>query len=1031
MRRWVGLAAVALLVGVGLLWWLWPSELSTPEERRESATSANEGALPESIKPSSWNAPIQQRGARSLSGVVLRDGQPVGGAVVTAVAAHGDDVLSDLPCKCDNHCGQMLLACGCAEASGQLVELVALRTGESAPLARATTNSEGVFTLTGLEDTTLTLFADAPGGVGWLGNVASDAQDTKLTLTGGRVISGKVLTTDEKPAKGAIVTAIFAAHSRFFDAVADDKGEFRLGPLPIGKYAVVAMQGGLLPDHQQVDADETEPVTLELSVPRALSGVVLANGAPVSAATVKLEGMHRKRTVTTDAKGEFHLERLRPGEYELTAEGSSGVGATSALISKHEDRGGVTIVLGQGEPVEGRVVTDNNAPVEGARVSLRFGKNWRHVDSDARGAFRFAGVGPEEQDLHASKAGMLEVSTTTRGGQSGIELRLAAHAVLYGQVRTSAGEVVPKYSIRATALDGGALRQHNVKQNSVDGGFAIGVWPGLYTLRVDAPPFAPGKLEAAAPGGGLVIVVSPGGKISGVVFDDEDRPAVGARISAALEMDDEDELPDGRSSAETGSDGRFELTGLEGGTWHVDAAMLDEYMPLWHASAKVTLAAAGNAEIVLRPKPGVPFAGVVVSADGEPVEGVKVLGWQKSLDGGYEPGGTARAVTGPQGHFRLRSLHAGPVQLSASHKTLLLEGQLKASAPDENVVLKLSAGTTVSGRLVSTDGKPITAFELLNKPVEAPDGKFKVPVDARITKVAFDAPGYAQLMRKVNLTAGDNPLGEVVMQRGRAVSGVVRDARTRAPITGALVDVGVEPAEEFLLAEKYGATKTDAQGRYVLPAVDSSSSYIFATAPRYVSGSQPLVGNSSDFELHPAISLTVKVVDATNTPVQRAWVVARNTRIVPLRPTSTAGTFESKDMSPGVWTVVAQTGDARTFRPTQVTLTEAPAELVLREATDGVTVEVKLTEASVDMVLVPGTLQSIANLEQLMTGGGALLMDHGVARHVLPGPWTVVFFRVGQSMEAAMQPIEVKASGNPVWTLSPQWQQVDPADLQP
>ncbi len=315
MRRWVGVVAVALVVGLGLLWFFWPSELAAPETLTERATSPNEGALPESIKPSSWNSPIEQRGARSLSGVVLRDGQPVGGAVVTAVAAHGDDVLSDLPCKCDNHCGQMLLACGCAEASGQLVELVALRTGESAPLARAVTNADGVFTLTGLEDTTLTLFADAPGGVAWLGNVASDAKDTKLTLTAGRVIQGKVLTTDEKPAKGAIVTAIFAAHSRFFDAVADDKGEFRLGPLPLGEYAVVAMQGGLLPDHTQVDDDETEPVTLVLSVPRALLGIVLSGGAPVSAATVKLEGMHRKRTVTTDTKGEFHLERLRPGEF--------------------------------------------------------------------------------------------------------------------------------------------------------------------------------------------------------------------------------------------------------------------------------------------------------------------------------------------------------------------------------------------------------------------------------------------------------------------------------------------------------------------------------------------------------------------------------------------------------------------------------------------------------------------------------------------------------------------------------------------
>ncbi len=568
-----------------------------------------------------------------------------------------------------------------------------------------------------------------------------------------------------------------------------------------------------------------------------------------------------------------------------------------------------------------------------------------------------------------------------------------------------------------------------MKQSSVDGGFALEVWPGGYSLRVESPPFAPGKLEAVAPSGGLVIVVTLGGKISGVVFDDEGRPAAGARIEAELDSVGE-EAPEASSRSRTDPNGRFELTGLEPGLWSVEAVMFDEYMPVWQAHAKVTLAQAGSAEVVLRPTPGVPFAGVVVSAEGEPIEGVKVMGWQQPLDGGYEPGGMASAVTDAEGRFRMRSLQAGRVQLSATHPTRLLQGQLKASAPDENVVLKLSAGTTISGRLVNTDGKPITTFELLHKPVDAPDGKFTVPLDTRVTTLAFDAPGYAQLMRQVKLNTGDNALGEVVMQRGRAVSGVVRDARTKTPIAGALVDVGVEPAEQFFLAEKNGAVKADGQGRYVLPAVDSSSGYIFVTAPRYVSGSQPLVGNTSDFELRPASVLTVKVIDAANAPLQRAYVMARNSRAVPLRPTGVTGTYESRDLAPGVWTVTAQTSAAQTFRSVQVTLGDTPTELVMREATDGVTVEVKLGEASDGMVLVPGTLQSTSGLKKVMNGE-TLRMDNGVARHVLPGPWTVVLFRSGAALEAAVQPIEVKASGNPVWTLSPQWQPLDPADLRP
>ena len=123
-RSVVGILALGFLIGL-VAWWLWPADAPGEGEVAAAAvTSANEGALPEARKQSSWNAPIQPRGERRLSGVVLRDGRPVAGAVVTGVAAHGEGVLSDLPCKCDNHCGQMLLACGCAEASGQLVELV-------------------------------------------------------------------------------------------------------------------------------------------------------------------------------------------------------------------------------------------------------------------------------------------------------------------------------------------------------------------------------------------------------------------------------------------------------------------------------------------------------------------------------------------------------------------------------------------------------------------------------------------------------------------------------------------------------------------------------------------------------------------------------------------------------------------------------------------------------------------------------------------------------------------------------------------
>lgn len=1015
-RRWPGAVGLVVLV-VALVWWWSSGETPAVDPAMPASASANEGAFPAALKPSVWNAPIERHGALQLTGVVSREGEPVPGVTVTAVAAHGEEVLSDLPCKCDNHCGQMLLSCGCAEASGQLVELVAARTGESAPLARATTDAKGAFTLTGLEPGTLTLFADAPDGVGWLGNVASDAQDTKLELSAGRFIKGKVITSDDKPAKGALVTAIFAAHSRFFDAVADDQGEFRLGPLPQGTYAVVGMQGGLLPDHQQARDDDSSALTLELSVPRALTGVVLADGAPVPGATVKLEGMHRKRTVNADAKGEFHLERLRPGDYELSAESPKGMGFVESVISKHEDRTGVTIALAHGEPLTGRVVTEAGAPAGEVRVSLLSGDKWRTVDSAPDGTFRFEGVDAEEHELFAKKKGLLEARGKGRGGQSGIELRMMNASVLSGEVRASTGELVLKYTISATALDAG---NDGERESSTDGGFSLDLSPREYELRVEAPPLAPSSLRAWAPASGVVLVMKPGAKIRGRVLDFDGEPAADARVIGTRALG-------GMTKAKTDAAGHFELNGLEAGDWSVSATMRQEYFTVWRATGEVSLTEGGSAEMVLRPKRGVRFAGVVIDAEGAPLAGVQVMGWQTATDGGYEPDGTGSAVTDAQGHFSLQSLHAGPVQVMARTKESGSEAYVTAVAPDENVVVKLKSGTTISGRVVNGEGRPITAFKVMQQPFDDAEGKFTMPLREGTPVVAFDAEGYAQLMKAVKLKVGDNPLGEVVLQRGRPVSGVVRDARTHQPIAGALVDVGLgENPEGFSLSEELGAARADAQGRFKLNAVDSSSTHIYSSAPSYVSRMQPLSGNTVDFELQPATALNVKVLDAAGAPLARAWVVARAEAgaLVPFKRGGSEGSYQAT-LPPGAWQISVQTADARTFRSVELTLGETAKELVIREATDGVTVEVKISEPA-EAMLVQGSVPLPRTPKDFIAHGAPLRLVNGVAQHVLPGAWTVMLFRTG-SLEAAVQPIEVKAGANPVFTITPQWQQLDPA----
>jgi hypothetical protein len=62
------------------------------------------------------------------------------------------------------------------------------------------------------------------------------------------------------------------------------------------------------------------------------------------------------------------------------------------------------------------------------------------------------------------------------------------------------------------------------------------------------------------------------------------------------------------------------------------------------------------------------------------------------------------------------------------------------------------------------------------------------------------------------------------------------------------------------------------------------------------------------------------------------------------------------------------------------------------------------------------------------TWGGTISVIDGVAHDVSPGSWTVMAIH-DSSLEAAVQPIEVRASGNPAWTITPQWQQLSEADF--
>ncbi len=1013
MRR-IGfvLGLVVLGFGVFLLW---------PSAPTEAPTVALIEEHPVVLQPSRWTTPVSPRGSRTLRGKVLRvDGTPVARAAVTAVVAHGDDVLSDLPCQCDNHCGQKLLECGCAEASSQLVELVAQRTGETAPVARTTTDVGGTFTLEGLDDLTVTLWADAPGLVGLEREVSAGTSEVTITVSAGRLVRGTVTLTDGGAAGGAIVTAIFAERSRFFDGVAAADGTFTLGPLPTGTASVVALADGLLPAHHTLRKDDDEGVPLELSIPRSLSGRVIGATGPVSAIEVKVEGMHRKRRVVTDSTGHFLFDRLHWGDYKVTVDGTAGFVTKSVTVSKHTNLQGLVLELETGQPFSGTVRDPARNPIPDAEVSINDRKGWRNTRTDEAGRFHFPMAREGSFSVFVRSPGWRSHRREVEAGTS-IEVVLEPSAVLSGRVETMAGLTIPKFEVEVSPVDGGPAIADQSEDSSADGGFRFDLKDGPYHLRVSSEQHATAWQLVTAPSF-VVVRLSEGGTVTGQVLDVDGKPVAKAMIRCFPVG----ELPwktVDRKGSSSAVDGSFTISGLSPGDWTV-MAMPRDNLGNWKSSATFTARTGVTTQVTLRPKAGAPVAGVVLTAEGSPARATRVSAWSAARDGGAEAGSYERTMTDEEGRFRFRLIPAGPATAVAGDNASVVP----FTAPTSNLVITLPATTTIVGRVLDDEAKPLSLFSVNQQQFDSADGRFSKGARPGTVDVGIDSPGFAQKILKVEVSKGRaTDLGDIQLSRGLKVQGQVLDEATGAPIAGALVDMGLDqPDVGFMLSEEHGAVVTDNKGIFSI-AVDPTSKWLSVTHEQFEGRSQPLTAGAQEVRLKRGGVLEVTVFDEKGGPIPDVMVMAERQGQAP--HWGRAGLLENSKarivgLSAGTWTVGAMSEEGRLpHRPITVQVEAGVKQVVLRPATGGVEVHVVGLDGVDWAALYPGRRA----LTELSDSRGTYLQQiaivEGVAKHVLPGEFTLVATRTQEDRhEWGAQSVIVTKEGPNSIRLQVLWQ---------
>ena len=354
--------------------------------------------------------------------------------------------------------------------------------------------------------------------------------DLLLELSGGAAIHGLVKGLPDSERAGVQVNAR-GPEQYFASARTGADGSFELVGAPLGPISLNARVGDFTTGTrsatgQGVVAEGQADVTAEIVFEPGfkLEGTFTRAGAPVPEAHISafpLGGGGRSASSTTNASGQFALEGLAAGRYQVHAStfGQAGAGASASREVELTGDTTVDLVAALGRLSGSVVESETRRPLNGAVVELS-GDGPPRVEratTDSAGRFELEDLEPGPVTLTARKSGY---ETATRpltvqesGSEATVELRrgegvgLVARDGIYG---------TPLRELFVRVLDpaGTNLFTGGVSLDSEGRGEVPGLPPGSYELRVDAGGYAPAMLRGVAvPTPALAVSLTAGGTL--------------------------------------------------------------------------------------------------------------------------------------------------------------------------------------------------------------------------------------------------------------------------------------------------------------------------------------------------------------------------------------------------------------------------------------------------------------------------------------------------------------------------------------
>lgn len=879
---------------------------------------------------------------------------------------------------------------------------------ESEPVARATTDAQGLFVLPLPAPGNWRLQLRAPGRVSREETltVVQPVELGPLPALPTRPHAVRVVDAAGQPVAGARVT--YLGFETAVETGADGRAVLNL-PSGMAGGEVLVVPAGRAP--LAVRLRDTEIRVTLPAVERTQGAVTVRDtaGEPVPQAVFWLWG---QPVEAADAQGRGRSPAATPrfaDSLEVTASGRRS--------GRLERQATVLQLVPPVRPV-GRVRTaGTGAPVAGALV-WPAGHPGEVTRTDAEGRFDLLASAPKEPELAlvVAAAGFVAARVPWRPGGPPVDLRLTPAATVAGQVVDREGRPQDGFLVSAERRDDGAddLPPPRVRTGP-DGRFRLaGLEPGVaYELVAVRFEVARGRLAVAALAteesrAGLRLPVTAFRVATGRVVDPAGEPVAGAvaaltRVDEAPRFFGSDSLGQPSLAARRESDGggRFRIPGLEPGRYDLRVRAAG-FAPV--TVRGLTIPARGGevdlgtvhlgAAAVLR--------GRVVDAEGGPVVDAEITFLQDRL-GFFERWDESanRISSATDGTFEIVDLTPGAtVVVTVAHPGFVRQDVPGVRVPrDEELVISLVAAGRVRGRVVDGEGRGVEGAQVATAEARweggttDPTGAFLLEgIPPGTLQLVATAPGFLDPPGKTLEIGPGEELSDVVFQveRGSVVSGRVVGA-DGVPIEEAYVFVRDSGGD----GSEYGQTGAD--GRYRLEGVPPGDRRLTARAegrlPQIKSLTVRAGENQLDFRLDRGLEIRGRVVGPDGQGVDQGEVTATEEPDGTVQERGSIhadGSFEVLNLKPGRYRLRADSLDfAPGELPEAVAVGPAAVEGVVIALTRGGLIVGQVRGLDFDRL---AELQVIAtSLDGSRYSGGQVDYQGGfVIKNITAGTWMVM-----------------------------------------